>query len=263
MSNPRAGSGEASTVDELYKRVQPEIKQLVRDEVDRVAAQSEAEFQAAMQRAVRSGGRPALSFAWPHPTWRQVVLGLCVACVLVLAGRRIMYGTFSLLPSQMTDGPVVGGKSADGDAAAGEDRGPGARSAFEFALAGYDSLFKARAAEFDSLSAQAGAASPALDSLLAAWKRGEVTQPQQDTVHDAFVQATLRSLGHSSLKVDGDIQREPCGTTCKLVLAYWQGDLSKVHLVTPAPPTAGEVFGDQLRDVEKLLVYLHVVAPRP
>ena len=266
--DPRRVGDETISSDalaQLYQRyVKPEIQQLVRTEVEQQAAKSEDEFLKALNRVVQKQ-RGATTITLPGWSGRRWAATVGVVAVLALGVYWMGGGRgFSIWPStRFTSAPA-----SPVPAPANEEPTPAAVAAtgssrFHAELARYHKLFREHPSELDSLSNAIGAASPALQDIVTAWKDDKANDFQKDSMHAALVQAALRTAGHANLTIDGAITRKPCSTTCGLVMRYWRGDLSKFHVLPPPPPEGTEPTDEQLLSVERALVSLLVPDPQP
>ncbi len=126
----------------------------------------------------------------------------------------------------------------------------------------YDSLFGARDSAFLPMlrSLEAATASASVRAAVAAWRRGLMTEAQQERLHSAFVQLTLREID-PAVPLDGGILRSPCrGSSCRALLRMWSDRERRLAL----PPFHTGATGDSaaIRIAERVLVLARVESRR-
>ena len=97
--------------------------------------------------------------------------------------------------------------------------------------------------------------SPGADvrTAIAAWRLGRMSDAQRERLHAALVQSVLRAEVDSSLAIDGNILREPCGgSSCGALLELWQERGEALGL--PAWSAAAAADPNTIRTVERILV---------
>jgi hypothetical protein len=119
----------------------------------------------------------------------------------------------------------------------------------------YDSLLDAHGRELvrlvDRLPAQTTNA--AVNAAVDAWRVGAMTADQKARLHTALVQSVLRDEVDSTLLIDGNILRNPCGgRSCTALLQLWRERGPEFGL--PAWSATGAADGATLAVVERVLV---------
>jgi hypothetical protein len=230
--------------DEL-KDVRSDVDALVRREVQKSGI-DEATMRALVRRAVADelSRRTSWAMRWVVPgVALSIGLALGLSVFAVWAVRR---GNDAVIP------PTTVAANAPAPATEPAPVQPLAPAQL---ASRYDSLLAAHAPALaplvDRLPTET--ANVRVNAAVEAWRLGRMTAEQRAHLHTALVQSVLRAEVDSSLLIDGNILRNPCGgRSCTALLDLWRERGAEFGL--PAWTTTGAADDATLAVVERVLV---------